>query len=58
MTQAEGGEQGDPLVPLLFSIRIKGTLEEVAAALFPGEQLCSFLDDVSLVRPFKSEGVV
>ena len=29
MSQAEGGEQGDPLMPLVFSIGIQGTLEEV-----------------------------
>ena len=58
VTQAEGGEQEDPLMPLLFSMGIKGALEEVAASLLPGEQLCAFLDDVYLVRPFKSEGVV
>ena len=49
VTQAEGGEQGDPLVPLLFSTGIQGALEEVAASLLPGEQLCAFLDDVYLL---------
>ena len=49
VTQAEGGEQGDPLMPLLFSIGIQGALEEVAASLLPGEQLCAFLDDVYLL---------
>ena len=49
VTQAEGGEQGDPLVPLLFSIGIQGALEEVARSLEPGEQLCAFLDDVYLL---------
>ena len=29
VTQAEGGEQGDPLMPLLFSFGIQGALEEV-----------------------------
>ena len=46
VTQAEGGEQGDPLMPLLFSIAIHGALEEVPAHLEDGEQLCAFLDDV------------
>ena len=41
-----GGEQGDPLMPLLFAIGIQGALEEVAVSLEPGEQLCAFLDDV------------
>ena len=44
--QAEGGEQGDPLMPLLFSIGIQGALEEVSEVLHPGEQLCAFLDDI------------
>ena len=49
VTQAEGGEQGDPLMPLLFSIGIQGVLEEVATHLVDGEQLCAFLDDVYLL---------
>ena len=53
VSQAEGGEQGDPLMPLLFSIGIQGaldevagTLDEVAGTLEAGEQLCAFLDDI------------
>ena len=49
VTQAEGGEQGDPLMPLLFSIGIQGALEEVSTLLVAGEQLCAFLDDVYIV---------
>ena len=49
VTQAEGGEQGDPLMTLLFSIGIQGALEEVARSLERGEQLCAFLDDVYLL---------
>ena len=49
VTQAEGGEQGDPLMPLLFSIGIQGVLEEVVTHLEEGEQLCAFLDDVYLL---------
>ena len=49
VTQAEGGEQGDPLMPLLLSIGIHGVLEEVATHLEDGEQLCAFLDDVYLL---------
>ena len=47
VSQAEGGEQGDPLMPLLFSIGIQGALEEVAGTLeagatlrFSGRHLC------------------
>ena len=47
--QAEGGEQGDPLMPLLFAIGIQGALEEVSGSLEDGELLCAFLDDVFLV---------
>ena len=44
--QGEGGEQGDPLMPLLFSLGIHDALAEVATHLEEGEQLCAFLDDV------------
>ena len=47
--QAEGGEQGDPLMPLLFSVGIQDALEEVARSLQAGEQLCAYLDDVYLL---------
>ena len=46
VTQAEGGELGDPLLSLLFSIGIQGVLEQVARSLGPGEHLCAFLDDI------------
>ena len=39
-------KQTDPLMPLLFSIAIHTALEEAAAHLADGEQLCVFLDDV------------
>ena len=48
ITQAEGGEQGDPLMPL-FSVGIQGVTEDVATPLVEGEQLCAFLDDVYLL---------
>ena len=58
VTQAEGGEQGDPLMPYLFSIGIQGALEEVAATLQPGEQLCAFLDDVyALCQPDRVKAI-
>ena len=47
--QAEGGEQGDPLMPFLFAIGIQGALEEVSGSLEDGELLCAFLDDVYLL---------
>ena len=51
VTQVEGGEQGDPLMPLLFSIGIQGALEEVSTQLLAGEQMCAFLDDVYVCQP-------
>ena len=44
--QQEGGEQGDPLMPLLFSLAVHNALQEVQAELLPGEWLFAFLDDV------------
>ena len=44
--QGEGGEQGDPLVPLFFALGIHDALHEVAQQLQEGEDLCAFLDDV------------
>ena len=51
VTQAEGGEQSDPLMPLLFSIGIQQALEEVAVAMLPRQQLSAFLDDVRICQP-------
>ena len=49
--QAEGGEQGDPLMPLLFSLGIHDSLVEVHRNMQPGEHLLAFLDDVRVVSP-------
>ena len=43
--QHEGGEQGDPLMPLLFSLGIHDALDEIQQQLEPGESLFAFLDD-------------
>ena len=42
----EGAEQGDPLMPLLFSLAIHNALVEVQANLRDEEHLFAFLDDV------------
>ena len=47
--QHKGGEQGDPLMPLLFSLKIHNALLEVKAGMRPGELLFAFLDDVYVV---------
>ena len=46
ITQAEGGEQGDPLMPALFSLGQKAALQAVQQQLQPGEALYAFRDDV------------
>ena len=47
--QAEGGEQGDPLMPALFSLVVRGPLAAAAQRLDPGDLLTAFLDDVFLI---------
>ena len=58
INQAEGGEQGDPLMPLLFSIGIQQALEEVAAAMLAGEQLSAFPRRYLLALPTRQGGSV
>ena len=50
MDQGEGGEQGDPLMPLSFSLGQHRALVAVNAELQEGEQLMAFLDDVHVTR--------
>jgi len=47
--QGEGGEQGDPLMPMLFCLGIHESLTRVRAHLLPGEHLFAYLDDVYAV---------
>ena len=47
--QAEGGEQGDPLMPGLYSIGVHPALQEVHSRMQPGEELYAFLDDTYVV---------
>ena len=47
--QGEGGEQGDALMPALFSLVQHGALEAIQARLRPSEWLMSFLDDICCV---------
>ena len=46
ITQGEGGEQGDAMMPLLFSLGQHAALERVQRSLQKGEVLFAFLDDV------------
>ena len=43
---AEGGEQGDPLMPLLFSLAIHDPLQQAQREFRADEYLFAFLDDV------------
>ena len=44
IAQGEGGEQGDPLMPLLFSLGQHAALAAANARLQNGERLFAFLD--------------
>ena len=47
--QGEGGDQGDPLMPLLFSIAMHPSPVSTGDLLREGEKLFAFLDDVYLI---------
>ena len=47
--QGEGGEQGDPLMPLLFSLGQHSALQSVQSFVLPGEQLFAHLGDLDVV---------
>ena len=50
--QGEVGEQGDAMMPLLFSLGQQGALNEVQRLLQPTERLFAYLDDIYFVcRP-------
>ena len=42
--QCEGGEQGDPLMPLLLSLAIHDSLRDVKQGMQQDEELFAFLD--------------
>ena len=44
--QGEGGEQGDPLMPLLFALGQHASLRAIDDRLAEGDRLMAFLDDV------------
>ena len=49
IAQAEGGEQGDPLMPALYALGQHPALVAAAATLLPGETVFAYLDDVYAV---------
>ncbi len=50
INQGEGGEQGDPLMLLLFSLGQHSVLEAVSNRLQADDKLMAFLDDVYVVN--------
>ena len=49
--QGEGGEQADPLMPLLYSLGQHGALEATQEELADGENLVAYFDDIWVVSP-------
>ena len=49
--QAEGGEQGDPLMPAMFSLALRPALRALQSELQPGEQALAYLDDIYILAP-------
>ena len=47
--QGEGGDQGDPFMPLLFSLAMHPSLISTGNLFREGEKLFAFLDDVCLI---------
>ena len=56
VTQGDGGEQGDPLMPALVSPAPPSTLSECAAGLQEGEAIFAFLDDTYVASAPKRTG--
>ena len=52
--QGEGGEQGDPLMPMLFALGQHGALEATQARLGAGEYVFAYLDDIYTAGPCES----
>ena len=49
VTQGDGGEQGDPLMPISFCLGQNGALAAVEGRLTAGEKLFAFLDVIYLI---------
>ena len=52
IAQGEGGEQGDPLMPMLFALGLHPALRAAQARMRVGERIFAYLDDVYVIcRP-------
>ena len=51
--QGEGGEQGDPLMPMLFSLGMHPAVVAAQERLRPAERIFAFLDDVCVSASLK-----
>lgn len=49
VVSVDGGDQGDPLMPALFSLGLDSALRAIAAELINGEHLFAFLDDLYII---------
>ena len=58
IAQGEGGEQGDPLIPLLFSLGQHRSLQSISGRLRAGEKIMAHFVDVYVVcAPFRVRAV-
>ena len=55
--QEEGSEQGDPLMPLLYSLGLHSALEATQEELTEDECLLAYLDDIYVVSPDRASHV-
>ena len=56
--QAEGGEQGNPLMPALYALGQHPALVELQRRLRPGELVFAYLDDIYVIGPSARARVV
>ena len=54
--QGEGGEQGDALMPMLFSVGLREALVSVARQLNAVEELFAFLDNTNVICSLECVG--
>ena len=58
IVQGEGGEQGDPLMPMLFALGVHAALCAIQSHLQADERVFAYLDDIFLVTTPARVGVL